>query len=100
MCRAVKTSTAKGATATSSKTQRTRAISRIDEMPHKNSDTERFGGPGSSSQDRKHPEKGGRDHEAPTPGSPTSGKKSKGPGGGGESDRTHTRYEKHRSGVD
>ena len=32
-------------------------------MPHKNSDTERFGGPGSSRQDRKHPEKGGREHE-------------------------------------
>jgi hypothetical protein len=34
-------------------------------MPHKNSDTERFGGPGSSRQDRKHPEKGGREHERP-----------------------------------
>ncbi|MGY4488985.1 hypothetical protein ACVWWR_008176 [Bradyrhizobium sp. LM3.2] len=37
-------------------------------MPHKNSETERFGGPGSSQQDRKHPEKGGREHEAPDAG--------------------------------
>ena len=40
-------------------------------MPHKNSNTERYGGPGSSRQDRKHPEKAGREHEGPAPGAPT-----------------------------
>jgi hypothetical protein len=46
-------------------------------MPQKNANTERFGGPGSSRQDRRHPEKGGREHEAPAPGAPTSGRQSK-----------------------
>jgi hypothetical protein len=36
-------------------------------MPNKNPNTERFGGPGSSKQDRQHPEKGGKQHDAPLP---------------------------------
>jgi len=66
-------------------------------MPHKNSNTERFGGPGSSRQDRKHPEKGGREHEAPAPGSPTSGRQSKVSGGGGERDKHHSHEDQERS---
>ena len=66
-------------------------------MPHKNPDTERFGGPGSSTQDRKHPDKRGREHDAPTPGSPTSGTKSQVSGGGGERDRHHSHDDRHRS---
>jgi hypothetical protein len=45
-------------------------------MPKKNP-TERFGGPGSSKQDRSHPEKGGREHDLPSPGAPTSGSHSR-----------------------
>jgi hypothetical protein len=41
-------------------------------MPHKNPNADRFGGPGSSRQDRDHPEKGGRQHDRRAPGSPTS----------------------------
>jgi hypothetical protein len=66
-------------------------------MPHKNAHTERFGGPGSSQRDRKHPEKGGREHEGPKTGSPTSGRQSKISGGGGERDRHHSRDDRYRS---
>jgi hypothetical protein len=66
-------------------------------MPHNKSDTERFGGPGSSGQDRKHPEKGGREHDKPTPGSPTSGRQSKIYGGGGERDQHHSHEDRYRS---
>jgi hypothetical protein len=66
-------------------------------MPHKNSDTERFGGPGSSRQDRKHPEKGGRNHERPAPGTPTNDRKSHVSGGGGERDQHHTHNDRERS---
>jgi len=66
-------------------------------MPHKNSDTERFGGPGSSRQDRKHPEKGGREHERPAPGTPTNDRKSHVSGGGGERDKHHTHNDRERS---
>ena len=66
-------------------------------MPHKNSDTERFGGPGSSRQDRKHPEKGGRAHEVPAPGTPTNDRKSHVSGGGGERDQHHTHNDRERS---
>jgi hypothetical protein len=65
-----------------------------------NPNVERFGGPGSSHQDRDHPgknkqpsgRKGGGEPGGPTPGSPTSGRESKISGGGGERDshRTHT----------
>ncbi|WP_247289219.1 MULTISPECIES: hypothetical protein [unclassified Bradyrhizobium] len=65
-------------------------------MPHKNPDTERFGGPGSSRQDRKHPEKGGRDLECPAPGTPTNDRKSVS-GGGGERDQHHTHNDRERS---
>jgi len=66
-------------------------------MPHKNSNTERFGGPGSSRQDRNHPEKGGREHEQPAPGAPTSGRQSKVSGGGGERDKHHSHDDQERS---
>jgi hypothetical protein len=66
-------------------------------MPHKNPDTERFGGPGSSRQDRKHPEKRGRDLECPAPGTPTNDRKSHVSGGGGERDQHHTHNDRERS---
>jgi hypothetical protein len=66
-------------------------------MPHKNEHTERFGGPGSSRQDRKHPEKGGKDHDQPTPGSATSGRESKVSGGGGERDKHHSHDPRFKS---
>ena len=66
-------------------------------MPGKNSNTERYGGPGSSRQDRKHPEKGGREHETPAPGAPTSGRQSKVSGGGGERDMHHSHDDRSRS---
>lgn len=66
-------------------------------MPKKIPSTERFGGPGSSRQDRKHPEKGGREHEVPAPGSPTSGRQSKVSGGGGERDRHHSHDTTYKS---
>lgn len=69
-------------------------------MPNKNEDTERFGGPGSSHQDREHPgknhqptgKKGGGDPEGtpPTPGAPTNDDRSRVSGGGGERDTHHT----------
>ena len=40
-------------------------------MPRKNPDTERFGGPGSSRQDRRHPEKFSKHEESPEPGTPS-----------------------------
>lgn len=61
--------------------------------------TERFGGPGASHEDRKHPgknkqpagkKKGGGEEMGPAPGSPTSGRDSKVSGGGGERDSHHT----------
>lgn len=61
---------------------------------------ERFGGPGSSHQDREHPGKnnqpfghkrGGDPHAPPMPGSSTSGERSHRSGGGGERDVHHTR---------
>jgi hypothetical protein len=66
-------------------------------MPNKNSHTERFGGPGSSRQDRKHPEKGGREDDRPSPGSPTNTTRSQVSGGGGERDRHHTHDDRYRS---
>ncbi|WP_083842592.1 hypothetical protein [Bradyrhizobium sp. ORS 375] len=66
-------------------------------MSHKNSETERFGGPGSSRQDRKHPEKGGREHDRPTSGSPTNSRRSTVSGGGGERDLHHTHDDRERS---
>jgi hypothetical protein len=66
-------------------------------MPQKKSSAERFGGPGSSRQDRKHPEKGERNHERPAPGSPTSGRQSKVSGGGGERDKRHSHDPRSKS---
>jgi hypothetical protein len=66
-------------------------------MPHKNPDTERFGGPGSSRQDRSHPEKFEKRDDAPAPGAPTSGRSSKISGGGGERDKHHSHDPKFNS---
>lgn len=67
-------------------------------MTNKKPDTERFGGPGSSHQDREHPHrnnqptghKGGGETEAALPGEPTNPDHSRVSGGGGERDRHHT----------
>jgi hypothetical protein len=59
-------------------------------MPQKNSNTERFGGPGSSRQDRQHPDKNDSKRAGPPPGAPTSSRQSKVSGGGGERDSHHT----------
>jgi hypothetical protein len=67
-------------------------------MPDKNANTERFGGPGSSRQDRHHPEKSGREqHDTPFPGSPTNGRQSRASGGGGERDKHHSHSDRDRS---
>jgi hypothetical protein len=73
-------------------------------MSSKNEDTERFGGPGSSHQDREHP---GKNHQQtghkgggpaagtpPAPGSPTNSDQSRKSGGGGERDAHHTHTDK------
>ena len=65
-------------------------------MSRKNDNTERFGGPGSSKQDRSHPEKFHKE-AATTPGSPTSGRSSKVSGGGGERDKHHSHDPKTKS---
>jgi hypothetical protein len=62
----------------------------------------RFGGPGSSHQDRDHPgknkqptgHKGGGKNAAPDPGSPTNPERSRVSGGGGERDLHHTHTQK------
>jgi hypothetical protein len=66
-------------------------------MPHKNPSTERFGGPGSSRQDRKHPDKFEKQHDGPEPGAPTSGRSSKVSGGGGERDKHHSHDSRYKS---
>jgi hypothetical protein len=66
-------------------------------MPRKNSEAERFGGPGSSSQDRSHPEKTREKVSSPEPGSPTNSRSSKVSGGGGERDMRHSHDPHHRS---
>lgn len=66
-------------------------------MPEKNEHAQRFGGPGSSHQDREHPgknhqptgHKGGGSVEGPAPGEPTNRDTSRISGGGGEQDRHH-----------
>jgi hypothetical protein len=64
-----------------------------------NADAERFGGPGSSHQDREHPgknkqpsghKKGGGPEAGPAPGAPTNARESHVSGGGGERDSHHT----------
>lgn len=69
-------------------------------MSGDNENTGRFGGPGSSHQDREHPGKnhqptghkggGEKSGTAPPPGSPTNPDRSRVSGGGGERDRHHT----------
>ena len=68
-------------------------------MPDKHQNTGRFGGPGSSHQDREHPgknrqptghKKGGEREGPHPPGEPTSTDASRVSGGGGERDYHHT----------
>jgi hypothetical protein len=67
-----------------------------------NSNIGRFGGPGSSHQDRDHPgknkqftgRKGGGENAAAEPGSPTTPDRSRVSGGGGEGDLHHTHTQK------
>jgi len=69
-----------------------------------NSDVERFGGPGSSHQDRDHPgknkqqtgHKSGEDKVPPSPGSPTNSANAVS-GGGGERDSHHVRTPPRRA---
>lgn len=73
-------------------------------MTDKNPDTGRFGGPGSSHQDRDHPGKnhqptghkggGARAGSAPPDGEPTNPPVSRVSGGGGERDAHHTHTSK------
>lgn len=70
----------------------------------KNDNTKRFGGPGSSHQDREHPGKnhqptgkkggGAKEGTPPPPGSPTNSSDSRMSGGGGERDTHHTHTDK------
>ena len=67
-------------------------------MPNKDPATRRFGGPGSSHQDRDQPyknnqftgHKGGENPAGALPGEPTNPDQSRVSGGGGERDRHHT----------
>lgn len=69
-------------------------------MTRSTGETDRFGGPGSSHQDREHPgknhqptgHKGGGEVEGSgaVPGDPTNTDRSRVSGGGGERDRHHT----------
>ena len=59
-------------------------------MTDRHSDTDRFGGPGSSQQDRKHPDKASSHDKSPIAGAPTSGRESRVSGGGGERDKHHS----------
>ena len=73
-------------------------------MTAKSENTERFGGPGSSHQDREHPgknhqptgKKGGgpKEGEGAMPGAPTNSPNSRLSGGGGERDSHHTHTDK------
>jgi hypothetical protein len=66
-------------------------------MPRKNPNAERFGGPGSSQQDRSHPEKFRKRHDGPDPDTPTSGRTSRISGGGGERDKHHSHDPRYKS---
>ena len=66
-------------------------------MPHRNPEARRYGGPGSSHEDRKNPEKFLDEAEKPQPGEPTSGRSSKISGGGGERDKHHSHDPRYKS---
>jgi hypothetical protein len=66
-------------------------------MPRKNPNAERLVGPGSSQQDRQHPEKFEKSNDGPAPGGATSGRSSKISGGGGERDKHHSHDPRHKS---
>jgi len=57
-------------------------------MPDKHPNTRRFGGPGSSHENRQHPEKSQRQNEHPTASHPV--EHARVSGGGGEKDAHHT----------
>ena len=66
-------------------------------MSNRHNDTERVGGPGSSHQNNREPEKsaptgkkGGGSNQGAAPGTPTNSPDSRISGGGGERDRHHT----------
>lgn len=63
----------------------------------KNPDAERFGGPGSSEQNRQHPEKGEGKSSHPHQGGGT-GPRSTVSGGGGEADVHHDRNTRGKAG--
>lgn len=65
---------------------------------NKTPDAERFGGPGSSQQNRKDPEKG--EPEKPSPHEGGAGPRAKVSGGGGEADVHHERNTHGKSGRD
>lgn len=66
-------------------------------MPHKNPNAERFGGPGSSQQDRQHREKYEMDERTVEPGAPTNTHTSNISGGGGERDKHHSHDPRYKS---
>lgn len=82
-------------------------IARSPSMTKHTAQTDRFGGPGSSHQDRAQPDatdqptghKGGGKEAGtpPAPGEPTNPDRSRVSGGGGERDRHHTHDSKNRS---
>ncbi|SEP81198.1 hypothetical protein SAMN05216548_101549 [Faunimonas pinastri] len=65
-------------------------------MPDKHSDPENFGGPGSSHQDRKHPEKSNGPGKGPLHDQST--RQSGVSGGGGEPDKHHSHDAGDKSG--
>ena len=65
-------------------------------MPEKNPNARRFGGPGSSKQDRQHPEKF-EPEQSTQPDATTSGRSSKISGGGGERDKHHSHDPRYKS---
>ncbi|MYZ49073.1 hypothetical protein [Propylenella binzhouense] len=66
-------------------------------MPERNKAAERFGGPGSSHQNREHPEQS--DPHGPNPVDRKSRKNSGTSGGGGEPDRHHAHDPRGKAGA-
>jgi hypothetical protein len=63
----------------------------------KNPDARRYGGPGASHEDRRHPEKFRDAAEKPQPGAATNSRSSKVSGGGGERDKHHSHDPRDKS---
>jgi hypothetical protein len=66
-------------------------------MPRKNPHTQRYGGPGSSQQNREHPDKSRKQANSPQPGAPTNSRSSRISGGGGERDKHHSHDPRYKS---